>query len=241
MPIGYTEAVADDPRGLLDLRGDDLCVQLRVRGATGALVWMYDSGSTGRYFAWTHPLDEARALVTALERPLVGAGDPRPLPEQAAAWLACLSPGRYGLRWTPAGDGPHVTRGRSPGSISWYGDECRVVETQAEARIERARVDRWTAAIAGGARPSIVTLGLFDHCDRFLLDGHHRRRAYQDLGLTPHELEIIRLDPPPIDRTDACAMLREVQREGDDRQLTDWTIRDFLPRAHRLSGPGQVG
>lgn len=64
--------------------------------------------------------------------------------------------------------------------------------------------------------------------DRFLLDGHHRRRAYHRLRRPAPELQILRLDPPPVDRTDARAMLREVQRDGDDPQLSDWTIRDFL-------------
>jgi hypothetical protein len=223
VPPGFTEAVADDPRGPLDLRGDDLCLQLMVRGATGALVWMYDGGSTGRYFAWTHPLDEAARLVEALERT---ADDPRP--DRAAAWLACLCPGRYALAWSDPGDAPDIHRGPSPGSLSWYGDECRIVETQ--ARIDPARVDAWADRIAGGARPTIVTLGLDEHMDRFLLDGHHRRRAYHRLGVAAPELRIVRLDAPPVDRGDARAMLREVQRDGSDRQLTDWTIRDFLAK-----------
>ena len=230
-PQGFELALADDPRGLLDLRGDDLHLQLAVRGATGALVWWFDGGSTGRYFAWTHPLDEAAAYVEAIERPLLGPSDPRPLAAQAGAWLACLRPGRYALAWTAAYGGEDIRRGGSPGSCSWYGDEGRLVETQPEARIDPARVDAQAAAIAGGARPPIVTLGISFNHDRFVLDGHHRLRAYHRLGLQAPELSIVRLDAPPVDREDARAMLREVQREGGDWQLSDWTIREFLPAA----------
>lgn len=220
-------AEADDPRGVLDLRGDDLHLQLAVHGVTAALVWWYDGGSTGRYFAWTHALDEAATLVAALERPLLGPADPRPLAVQAAAWLACLRPGRYALAWRESGGGePDITRGPSPGARSWYGDDGRLVETQPESRIDPARVARFTAEIAAGARPPLVTLGLSDNSDRFLLDGHHRLRAYTELGLTHPELTIVRLDPPPLDRTDARATLREIQR--GDRSLTDWAIREFL-------------
>lgn len=227
VPQGYEPAVADDPRGVLDLRGDDLHLQLAVHGITAALVWWYDGGSTGRYFAWTHALDEAAALVAALERPLIGPADPRPLAEQAAPWLACLRPGRYALAWIAGGNAdPDIRRGRSQGACSWFGDEGRLVETQPESRIEPARVDRFAAEIAAGARPPLVTLGLWDNHDRFLLDGHHRLRAYRKLGLGYPELAIVRLDAPPVDRTDARATLREIQR--DDRDLTDWVIREFL-------------
>lgn len=227
VPPGYALAIADDPRGVLDLRGDDLHMQLAVHGVTAALVWWYDGGSTGRYFAWTHALDEAVALVAALERPLLGPADPRPLPEQAAAWLACLRPGRYGLAWIDGGGAdPDITRSASQGAYSWYGDEGRIVETQPESRIDPARVDRFTAEIAAGARPPLITLGLWDSHDGFLLDGHHRLRAYRRLGLGYPQLSIVRLDPPPLDRADARASLRELQR--GDRALTDWAIRDFL-------------
>lgn len=76
----------------------------------------------------------------------------------------------------------------------WYGDDGRLVETQPESRIDPAQVDR-------SAATTIVTLGLWDNGDRFLLDGHHRLRAYARLGLAPPKLTIVRLDPPPIDRT----------------------------------------
>ena len=227
VPLGFELAEADDPRGVLDLRGDHLHLQLAVHGVTAALVWWYDGGSTGRYFAWTHALDEAAAHIAALERPLLGPADPRPLAVQAAAWLACLRPGRNALAWSAGGGGdPDITRGPSPGACCWYGDDGRLVETQPESRIDPAQVDRCATTIAAGERSAIVTLGLWDNGDRFLLDGHHRLRAYARLGLAPPELTIVRLDPPPIDRTDARATLREIQR--GNRDLTDWVIREFL-------------
>lgn len=220
---------AGDPRGLLDLRGGDHELQLIVRGVAAGLVWWYDGGSTGRYFAWTHTVDEAAAHVAALAAPL-NADDPRPLAEAAAPWLACLQPGRYALRMSPA----HpllaaIPRATRLGSIAWYGDDGVFVETQPDDVIAPARVDELARAIAGGARPAIVLLGVPFNPDTFVLDGHHRLRAYHRLRIAPPALSIARLDAPQVDRSAALDMLLAVQRLGSDTQLTDWTFRDYRP------------
>lgn len=106
---------------------------------------------------------------------------------------------------------------------SWTNDIY--IATRPLAEINADRVKYFEEKIAAGERPFVIIINAFyqkthDYSGDFVLDGHHKLQAYQNMGI----------DPPSvvITRHFALADNPEFDLEGFAQQLYPWQIRHII-------------
>ena len=187
--------------GVIDIRGGAASL-LYLNGAPAALDGDDCAGSIGRLWArarTTPPRPEALAALgefTTVGYTASGlADDLRPV-------LGLFADGHYALsgpepitaeHWFVAPEPP----GEFGSGYPWELDY--LVPTQAWPVTDWGTVARYRKLIAHGHRPVVLALRADDSpYSGFVLDGHHKLAAYQDLREPPVLVRIARIDAPKL-------------------------------------------
>ncbi|THV40929.1 hypothetical protein [Glycomyces buryatensis] len=124
------------------------------------------------------------------------APDPRSAADPLSAVWRLLAPGRYGFRrWVP--ERYYVELGAESRYASWhYGITtpdfgASLVVTDQWPPPDGKTVNEYARMIRAGARPLVLTLRASRADDEedavaFVIDGHHKLKAYQATGIAPH-------------------------------------------------------
>jgi hypothetical protein len=194
--------------GVIDVRGGDAAV-LYLNGEPAALDGEDCAGSIGRLWARAKITPSRPEVLAALgDFTTVGypanglAADLRPV-------LDLLADGDYELRgpeplttsldggaierWFVASEAPGVFGSDYPLELDY------LVPTQAWPVTDWGTVARYRKLIAHGHRPVVLALRADDSpYSGFVLDGHHKLAAYQELHVPPELVRIARLDAPRL-------------------------------------------
>ncbi|QDQ29079.1 hypothetical protein FNU76_23515 [Chitinimonas arctica] len=103
-----------------------------------------------------------------------------------------------------------------------------MVATQFEPSMSSKRVEEYVQAIEAGIRPTVITLSSKGAWSEFILDGHHKLKAYRASNVQIRRLAITRLDSPQLPLEQAMSFL---PKEGP--------LRGHL-RSHRPPGTSET-
>ena len=187
----------------LDIRFGGDYTELYLVGQPLGLTWSYNDGSIwDGLIRFAHP-DGERHL--AEWRIALSTGNAESAIERIAHRF--LAPGTYRIVSTIHYAWPLNLPEAStdPDAFSHsYGGDGIIVTTFPPDALSEERVAYYEALIRQGERPCGIALACQDDFayedvshSIFLLDGHHKLKAYERLSILPHLWVIIRLDPPP--------------------------------------------
>ncbi len=190
-------------RSVIDVRGSDFDSVLLVGGHPVVLAWSDCKGSIEQYMARAGTADcedQLRALRFVLE----GNFDAdAPIGPQIFPFLQLFVPARYRLSHRPTcADcqlvGFDTSWQRSREHDHFYPFGHTLVFTQAVDSLSRDRVAYYLNRIRGGHRPIALTATVEGGCCEYVLDGHHKLRAYQAADVHPTFISACRLDAPRL-------------------------------------------
>lgn len=165
---------------------------LYVDGQPIALHWPDFAGSVGQEFYLTEvqaPHEHQLHLTDIVADGLrvghgLGVDDLKPLLRQFASGTYQLLLEDIERSWSF-----EEWRGATPAHFGWYypsddgwREKVTLLPTQNEALIDTARVEQWSRLIKGGRRPFAITARIGDSAHEYVLDGHHKLRAYESVS-----------------------------------------------------------
>lgn len=142
-----------------------------------------------------------------------GQVDPqKPLSEQFKHLTNLLTNGSYSLQlckfpWQLRVL-PGTDRDNTKSFYDTYGGTADLIETQ--SYLNRQVVDTYKTAIACGVRPIVVLIKLEASWVIYILDGHHKLQAYQELKKDPEALIISKLDPKRLTVEQALGIMQKI-------------------------------
>jgi uncharacterized protein (TIGR02996 family) len=203
-------------KALIEVRGGQDEIVLLVEGKPVALNWDDCQGSVGQYLVFTgHTCgsDYVRQLWQFMAGKI---DEARPLAEQLAPLLALFAPGTYCLNYTPstAPETFDVLEYSSRTSAAWYypSEQRNLVCTQKPEGLNEERVALHCEQIRAKKRPIVVTTTTEGARCEFVIDGHHKLKAYNRLGVKPALLVIVRWDTPSISLEEGLKFLPQGYR-----------------------------
>lgn len=194
---------------VLEIKGNPQETMLYLRGKPIHYSWYAEVGTTWRYHI-AKGLDKPAVKVhqgmqEQLKRGIHHAGDFLGICEYFIAFLSygTYECGYYGLIEGMSGTDILLQSGYV--SFDTYGGLANVTPTQ--NAIDEEIVAAYKADILRGARPVIVLLHMENSWMFYLLDGHHKFRAYNLAQIKPHAVIISKLgnDFPSTEETIALA------------------------------------
>jgi len=180
----------DESLEVLELRP----TSLRFKGTTVAASWCDNMGSIGQYLLRAgFSRDKLQQKLEKI-RFFVEHG----VPEHVGLWdavedlLPLFAPGTYLLRYPYEGEGGgfdliewESSAGETPYRDSFYPYGVIVLATRPSAQLDPERIEHWREKIRRGGRPMAIIAGVEGVSYRFLIDGHHKLKAYQAEDLPP--------------------------------------------------------
>lgn len=213
MAILRTETlVVDHGRGVLDVRGDDFDTALLVGGHIVAYQWCDCQGSVGQYLVRSTSIDSAAAVLAFRHSVVSEVPADVSLASHFAEIVNLLADGTYSLQLEdlPAETDVaelEVRQGSALACTNYYAGFRSLVATQPDDEHSSAAVREHLHAIQQGARPTVVTLSAGDALSEFILDGHHKIKAYREASVPIRSLSIFRLDSEQVGLDEALAFL----------------------------------
>jgi hypothetical protein len=204
--MGIDLGTIDVPHGsaVIDVRGNgDFDVALFLRGQPVALNWCDCQGSVGQYLVWSGRTDFASDLAAVRDalsgedaEHVLALSDLQPV-------LDLFAPGRYQLFYTDAAQGIDYLeygQARAPSDhwCDYYPHFRSLVLIQAVSALNLERVEHFAERIRAGKRPVVLTATAPGAWCEFVIDGHHKLRAYRNTKVPPRIVSIVRLDPPEL-------------------------------------------
>lgn len=204
--MGTDLGTIDVPHGsaVIDVRGGDgFDVALFLRGQAVAPSWLDCKGSVAQYLAWSGRTDVASDLAAV--RDALGGEDAErviDLPDLQPV-LDLFAPGRYQLFYTaaaPDADCLEYNPASAPSDrwCGYYPNFRPLVTIQPVATLNFERVEHFAERIRAGKRPVVLTATAPDTWCEFVVDGHHKLRAYRNTKVPPRIVSIVRTDAPPL-------------------------------------------
>ncbi|WP_433566839.1 hypothetical protein ACQP1O_17615 [Nocardia sp. CA-151230] len=222
------EVAVSDGSGVIDVRGvghrldlpggwSSHCL-LRIGGDVTDLDTSAYEGSIGRLIARVPSRPPRPEALAALQQLTIGAMTSLPLHVSLWPLLQLLTPGRYELRgpeplWPdyPNAVNKHRTTVLREAVIHAEPDEpvwiypdpdhsTYLVPTEGWPPSDDRAVARYRQLINAGRRPAVIALRTISRfpMSGFVIDGHHKLRAYLDNETIPAVVWITRLDAPEM-------------------------------------------
>jgi hypothetical protein len=222
--LEYTVEENESGTGVLSVYGRDGASALRIGERPAALVEGYVGSGTLDRLAVRSGDARLRRDVRRL-REWLRWPDARSAAAMTRALWGLLAPGRYGIRrWVP--ERSYVMPTGDQRVKSWYLGittpdlGTALVPTDRWPDADEASVRQYGRQLAWGERPLVVTLRASPPEDEqdaaaFVIDGHHKLRAYTAADVAPHCLDIAK-----ISQERACSPedLRKVVGDAPDLQ-----------------------
>lgn len=197
--------------GPLEIKGDERDTALLLNGELMQFTYLREIGSTERYQV-ARGIQEADLIAENRFRNFVKYGflNHDALSIQFSDLLQLLAQGQYQLEITlldkdiPSFDTePEV---EDYYCFNSYGGLVDIIETQ--AGFDKGIVQSYRELIKTGHQPLVVLLKTSRSHDTFVIDGHHKLRAYRSLKRDIKCLLITRLNSPEIDTKEALEYLK---------------------------------
>ncbi len=195
--------VLTDTHAVIDIRGGEFDSALLVQGKPIALNWSDCEGSVAQYMAragatnYEENLGSLRHLLDDALRSDVA------LRPQIDYFLQLFVPGRYRLtyhedcpEWDYAEFSTNWSTAKEYDHVYPYG--WLLVFTQPTDGLNQEQVHKYLHAIESGQRPVALTGTVKDGWCEFVLDGHHKLRAYKAAGVNPSFVSVCRLNAPRL-------------------------------------------
>jgi hypothetical protein len=202
----------------IDIRGDDFDCALLINGGPVLLQWSDGGRCDGQYLARS---GDSTALAQAL-RPLTplldgGLDLGKGLAAQLGVLVNMFGDGQYSLSYLPEVPVRDVLEYDASFSFTedrehFYPGDHMLVATRPSDRMDPARIEHYRAAIRGGARPLPLVIRVAEGRTSFVLDGHHKLRAYRSLGVPAALVSIERTQAGPIDKLEGLKLLGVARR-----------------------------
>lgn len=189
--------------GLFDVRGDGRESALLVGGRAVAMNWGDEQGSVAQYLARAGQTQN-RPELDNLRHTLAGHWRrDRSIRDQIGIVLDLFAPGRYRLTRVDAQQCDLIAFSSAwdPGTQydAFYPIHSVLILTQPTDALDPERVAHFRQSLRDGLRPIAITATVEHGWCEFVLDGHHKLRAYQLEGRSPSFASICRLDAPRLD------------------------------------------
>jgi uncharacterized protein (TIGR02996 family) len=201
-------------KGLLEVRGQDETVLL-VEGRPVALNWHDCCGSVGQYLVHTgHTCGSD--YVRQLGKFVAGnVEESRPLADQLEPLLALFAPGTYCLTYTPStvveSIAVHEYSDQSSANRGLWGyypaEDRHLICTQTRESLNEDRVAFYRRRIRAQQRPIVLTTSAEGAWCEFVIDGHHKLKAYNEQRVKPTILDIVRWNAPAISLKEGIELL----------------------------------
>lgn len=208
-----------DGEGLIDVRGDggDEC-GLLIEDRPLAITWPDNLGSIGQYFVRSRDREGISERLRAIRQVALDGINPEvSLAEQIAPLLKLFASGTYRLfylLWPPGQYQVIWDTDDWSGKKGWniYPDPIAFLPTQPTKRLQQERIDYFEARLRLQCRPVVFTTGVHEGAwCQFVLDGHHKLRAYEKLRIGPAVLMIVRDAAPPLTTEDGLQYLQHLR------------------------------
>ena len=229
-------------KGLIRLVTDDWSEALVIEKAV-AVKWPDCGGSIAEYFALTpYPSAKQQELAAAIEAGLA-ATDEQEVLDGVGGFLELFENATYSVRLRSFSrpyilifDHVDPLTGRAePGSrfmANCYPEDLPTfVFTRSMDSVDRDRVAHYAKLIGGGARPRALVYRLeSENCETadFILDGHHKALAYDQLGLELPVVHIACTSARPVPQREQHAHVRTLLDPEAIEHLTYWHPNDTV-------------
>ena len=173
--------------GSIDLKGNDFDCIIYFHGKPYALNWCDCSGSVGQILVrsgikgYKKDLRQVRHIVEN------GLHQEQAISDQIYPILQLFKYGEFRLTNYTAEDWD-VSDTKLASQVEYYPFGETYVPTQSLVTLDRNTVDKYIEKIENGRRPLVVTASVEDGWCEFIIDGHHKIKAYQELKLAPNIL-----------------------------------------------------
>lgn len=204
------EVEVSQTSGRLGVQGGDFELALFLDGNPLALVWPDHEGSVGQYLIRAGSAElqaEFRSVQVLLDRGLPADG---PLVALAGPFLNVVAAGKYRLTLEPRASSAEFYE-LNPSAVlpttceSFYPYGWDLIATLPTDKLDGGRVEHFKQAIGAGQRPVVVGLTAIGGDAVFVIDGHHKLAAYQQLRVDPAVLLLARhapgVDPRQLEST----------------------------------------
>lgn len=199
----YIEIAVDDGLGLLDVRGhSDLGGALIFKGQVATAIWNAFDGSIGQ-FLLSAPNQHYREIGSHFHAIAGSEVYPENLEEIALSVLRLFSNGSYSVHledfdldsdfWIYENYSQYST------SFSeFYPNLNCILDTIPEPTIENDVIEEWQSKIRNQIKSCVVLLGSPHEFGYFVIDGHHRLKAYLKENISPRAIVIHKLNPQEL-------------------------------------------
>lgn len=109
---------------------------------------------------------------------------------------------------------PAISKSSLSSCYDVYGGGVEVVATQ--SYLDHKIVEQYKTEIQNGSRPIMVLFRHLDSWTIYLIDGHHKFKAYKELKVNPRALMITKLDHKEIKESEALEIMRQLGLEKDE-------------------------
>ncbi|WP_375560667.1 hypothetical protein ACE193_23735 [Bernardetia sp. OM2101] len=189
-------------RGILNIKGSPTESILYVRSKPRIMSFFAEVNTTLRYQIGKEVTEELIRVNHKYEN-IVNEGNidlNKSLEEQFQYITELLTNGKYTLSYYMERHETHVQPAISKDSnyISYdtYGGLYDIVATQ--FHLNQKKVKQYKSIISKGKKPIVLLLMLENSANKYIIDGHHKLKAYKDLKINPKVLVISKLDAKNI-------------------------------------------
>jgi hypothetical protein len=189
--------------GQIEVFGDDFDAVLRIMGHPILMHWHDCGGSIMQYLLNLSPIPSLSAELTPMYHfTTYDWFSSMSIESQIIPALQLFTNGMYTIMVEDVDD-LDLFESCIPGEEQMYpGWNGSLITTLPASRTSNSVVQNHAKRIQDGKRPCIIATGRFDvenhiFC-RYVIDGHHKLQAYQQLKITPRVCSIIHHKPEPL-------------------------------------------
>ncbi len=237
--------VLEDGEGLIDLRGEGDECGIIIENRPIAITWPDGLGSVGQYIVRSRNRDGISDRLRAIrEVANHGIRTGISLSSQISPLISLFATGVYTLEywyefyshnvvwdktWS-ALDGMNVY----PACCQSTDEQIDLIPTQAVQNLLSERIAHFEESIKKGCRPVVFIAGVSNLDFAFVLDGHHKLRAYEKLQTLPSVVFIKRQHGQALHLTEGLAFLNRIREDKPPLSKHTWE-QEY--RRHKQNDP----
>lgn len=157
-----------------------------------ALYWDECSGSIDQLLMRLSDFNYGLSYKAVFEMLNKSAGSPNTLLRSLGVIFELFTPGTYKVElYRPRSNPFYIFKEHILTAISLYPYGSTYIPTLSPANFKMPVVESYKEKLLNGLRPIALTCGIDNGCCEFIIDGHHKLIAYEELGISPFLVRII--------------------------------------------------
>lgn len=179
--MAYETYFLNGGSGSIDLKGGDFELILYFKGRPYAILWHDCAGSVAQYLVRTG-IKAHKKEIAQMRHILENGLDPNKLiSEQIALILKLFKYGKFYLTNYQA-DSWNIIDAKPINLMNFYSYNETYILTQARAKLNTETVAKYKSLIKSGKSPVVITISTSASYAAFVIDGHHKLEAYDQLN-----------------------------------------------------------